>query len=146
MELSQFTDYSLRVLIYVGVREEQASVREIAEAYGISQHHLVKVVHQLAKLGYLKTMRGRHGGISMGQPPDEIRVGDVVRQVENFGMVECFPERGGYCLIDGICPLKSALGRARDAFLAELDKITVADLMRPRGALRQVLLEPETKT
>lgn len=136
MELSQFTDYSLRVLIYVGVRGEQVSVREIAESYAISQHHLVKVVHQLAKLGFLKTLRGRNGGITLGRDPGDIRVGDVVRGVEGFGLVECFPERGGDCLIDGTCLLKGALAKARKAFLAELDKLTIADLIVPRGRLQ----------
>lgn len=135
MELSQFTDYSLRVLIYVGIREEQVAVREIAEAYEISQNHLVKVVHQLAKLGFLKTLRGRNGGILLGRPPSEISVGDVVRQVENFGLVECFPEREGRCFIDGDCHLKTALIKAKAAFLAELDKVTVADLVKPRRSL-----------
>lgn len=135
MELSQFTDYSLRVLIYAGIREEQVSVREIAEAYKISQNHLVKVVHQLAKLGFLKTLRGRNGGILLGRPAGEISVGDVVRKVENFGLVECFPERGGSCFIDGECHLKTALMKAKGAFLAELDKVTVADLVVPRRSL-----------
>jgi Rrf2 family transcriptional regulator, nitric oxide-sensitive transcriptional repressor len=139
MELSQFTDYSLRVLIYVGVRGEQVSVREIAESYSISQHHLVKVVHQLAKLGFLKTLRGRNGGITLGRDPGEIRAGDVVRGVESFGLAECFPERGGGCVIDGTCLLKGALAKARGAFLAELDKLTIADLIVPRERLLEAL-------
>jgi Rrf2 family transcriptional regulator, nitric oxide-sensitive transcriptional repressor len=139
MELSQFTDYSLRVLIYVGVRDEQVSVKEIAQAYGISQHHLVKVVHQLAKLGFLKTLRGRNGGILLGREPKDIRVGEVVGQVESFGLVECLSEREGECIIDGSCRLKSTLAEAKRVFLEELDKLTLADLITPRKALLNIL-------
>jgi len=137
MELSQFTDFSLRALIYVAVKGEQASVREIAEAYGISQHHLVKVVHRLARHGYVTTTRGRGGGVNLARNPEEIGVGEVVRVMEGLGLVECFPERGGSCVIDGVCVLKHALGRAKAAFLAELDRMTLADLTAARRPLRR---------
>jgi len=140
MELSQFSDYSLRVLIFVALQgDRRSSVKEIAEVYQISPHHLMKVVHKLGALGYLLTYRGRGGGIGLGRPAKEIVVGAVVRDMEHFTLVECFAQDGGKCRISPVCRLKSALGRARDAFLEELDRYTIADLVRPKGKLIELL-------
>lgn len=142
MELTRFTDYSLRALIYVALEEEGklSSIKDIAAAYKISENHLVKVVHKLGALGYLKTFRGRGGGVSLGKDPDAIRVGDIVREMEGMGLAECFPERNGTCCLAGICNLQAALGRAASAFLAELDKVTLSDLIEPQKAVRKRLL------
>ena len=140
MELSQFTDYSLRVLIHVSLRgKELSSVKEIADAYGISRNHLVKVVHNLAKLGYLDTFRGKGGGIALGKPAEEIGVGKLVRATENLAILECFPSGKGTCCIAGICELQTIMGKALQAFMAELDKVTLADLMKRKPTLRQRL-------
>ena len=142
MELNQFTDYSLRTLIFAALRSEESelvSVKEIAAAFDISENHLVKVVHSLAKLGYLDTFRGRSGGIQLARPPAEIGVGELVRAVEPLAVVECIPPRKGTCCIKGICELQSALGRATQAFLAELDQLTLADLVKNDDELKSQL-------
>lgn len=133
MELSQFTDYSLRTLMYVAARgsETLSSIDDVAEAYGISNNHLVKVVHNLAKLGYLKTFRGRGGGIALALPPAEVRIGTLVRQTEKLALAECFEGRPGGCCLDGVCVLKHALRRAATAFLGVLDEVTLQDLVGP---------------
>lgn len=129
MELNQFTDYSLRTLIFAAVKNgELTSIGEIARSFAISEHHLVKVVHRLARLGYLETIRGRSGGIRLAAPPETISVGAVVRAVETAALVECLPPRTGECRIAGVCRLKSALVRAREAFFRELDSVTLADI------------------
>jgi len=140
MELSQFTDFSLRVLIYVGVRDgERSSVKEIAGAYGISKNHLVKVVHNLSKLGYLETFRGRGGGIALGKPAEEICIGTVVRKTEKFSLVECFSPSQSACCLTGHCGLQSVLRKATKLFLAEFDKVTLADFVTKKRGLRQRL-------
>jgi Rrf2 family transcriptional regulator, nitric oxide-sensitive transcriptional repressor len=140
MELSQFTDYSLRTLLYVGVCEgKQCSVTEIAQAFSISRNHTVKVVQNLSRLGYLETRRGRGGGIQLKLGPEAIIVGEVVRKTEHFGLVECLPPRKGHCCIAGVCELQHALRQAAAAFLAELDKHTLADVIRNKQTLRDRL-------
>jgi Rrf2 family transcriptional regulator, nitric oxide-sensitive transcriptional repressor len=140
MELSQFTDYSLRALVYVGICEgTQCSITDVAEAFSISRNHVMKVVQNLGRLGYLETRRGRGGGIQLKRPPEEIIVGDVVRKTENFGLVECLPPRKGHCCIAGVCELQNALRKAATAFLSELDKYTVADITRNKQILKHRL-------
>ncbi|MCB1100581.1 MAG: Rrf2 family transcriptional regulator [Verrucomicrobiae bacterium] len=156
MELSQFTDYALRTLIYVGMSEQHnrlsteqspppslPSVREIAEAFHISQNHLVKVVHKLAQLGYIETFRGRGGGIVLAMTPGEISVGAVVRKTENLAIVECMATNGAAnkssCCIAPACELKRVLTVARNAFLASLDACTLADLLAPHHSLVKLL-------
>lgn len=129
MRLTRYTDYSLRTLIYVGLHEPaQSSIGEIARAYGISENHLTKVVHQLGRLGLIQTIRGRGGGLRLGMPPEQIVIGQVVRQTEDdLALVECFSD--GRCAITASCRLKRALGQALAAFLAVLDGYTLADLL-----------------
>jgi Rrf2 family nitric oxide-sensitive transcriptional repressor len=134
MRLSLFTDYSLRVLMFGALKAESFSLSEIAEAYGISRNHLVKVVNHLAKLGYLETKRGRGGGIGLGMPASEIRLGLLVRRTENAPvLVECFDPKSNTCCINGACRLKGILARAASAFYDELDRHTVADLVDGPG-------------
>lgn len=136
MELNQFTDYSLRALIFVALREgEMSSIKQIASAFAISENHLVKVVHKLGKLGYLQTVRGRNGGVKLARQPEDIGVGEVVRAVESFGVAECMPPRDGVCCLAGVCALQRGLQKATQAFMAELDKLTVADLIVNRDQL-----------
>ena len=143
MELSRFTDYALRVLMYTASRDsEKVTLRELADAYRISHHHLVKIVHRLGTLGYLRNQRGRSGGILLGRPAQDIKVGEVVRHTEtHLNLVECFSVQTDACRISSVCQLKGALFEARDAFLAVLDGYTVADLVQNRrGILR--LIQP----
>jgi Rrf2 family nitric oxide-sensitive transcriptional repressor len=145
MEISQFTDYSLRVLIRAALCEagERTSAREIADGFGISHNHIVKVVHNLAKLGYLETSRGRGGGITLARPATEIGVGEIVRKTENLALVECLGSKGGCCVISPVCDLKRVFAEARNAFLAVLERYTLDDLVRSKSALRS-LLNPAT--
>jgi Rrf2 family nitric oxide-sensitive transcriptional repressor len=132
MHLTRFTDYSLRTLIYVGLQGNRLpSIAEIAKAYGISEHHLNKVVHHLGQIGLLDTVRGRRGGIRLARRPEQIGIGDVVREVEgHMAVIEC---RGTEpCAIAGVCVLEGALWEGLAAFLAVLDRYTLADLIGTR--------------
>jgi len=147
MRLSLFTDYSLRVLMFAALKGESFSLSEVAEAYGISRHHLVKVVNYLAKLGYLETRRGRGGGIALAMKPEDIRVGMVVRRTEGMPpIVECFDKDHNTCVIDGSCRLKGALAQASNAFYDTLDRHTLRDLVAGADGSRmnRVLLSPSS--
>ena len=135
MRLTTFSDYAFRVLIYLGSTPGLATIADIANAYGISENHLMKVVHQLSRLGYLETVRGKGGGMRLARPPREIRVGEVLRATEDgFDLVECMGEGESDCRIVRACVLKGALGEAIAAFLGTLDRYTLADLVRPSVA------------
>jgi Rrf2 family nitric oxide-sensitive transcriptional repressor len=144
MRLTQYTDYAIRVLMYTASRwmregeEALSSIREIAQAYGISENHLMKVVHRLAQEGLLHTQRGRNGGLRLARQPSQTRLGDVVRLIEDdMALVECFGE-GSTCPLSAKCLLADALDQARSAFLAELDRRTLADLV-PRARAREII-------
>jgi Rrf2 family nitric oxide-sensitive transcriptional repressor len=142
MKLTQFTDYSLRVLIYLGAQpDRRATVGEIAAAFGISEHHLTKVVHFLGKQSWVATVRGKGGGLTLARPADAIRIGLVVRDTEGGAVpAECFdPHAKGRCAIASTCRLSGVLAEAVQAFYAVLDRYTLADLLRNRQALTQVL-------
>jgi Rrf2 family nitric oxide-sensitive transcriptional repressor len=132
MRLTTMTDYALRLLIHVGQHPERlCTIAEVAQAYGISEAHLMKVTHQLALAGWLDTVRGKGGGMRLAQSPSEIRLGAVVRSVEpDFRLVECLSstQRGG-CTLDGRCRLTGIFEGALQAFLAHLDGHTLADLI-----------------
>jgi Rrf2 family nitric oxide-sensitive transcriptional repressor len=134
MRLTQFSDYSLRALMFISLRDgENSSIAEIARAYAISEHHLTKVIHRLGQLGLVKTTRGRNGGLRLGRRPEEISLGQVVRQTEeDLAIAECFGR--GCCAIAGVCELQRVLNEALQAFLFVLDRHTLADLIRPQGA------------
>jgi Rrf2 family nitric oxide-sensitive transcriptional repressor len=140
MQLTRYTDYSLRVLIYLAADpERRATIDEIARGYDVSKAHLMKVVHQLGLRGWVTTVRGRGGGLELGRPPEEIRIGDVVRSTEeSMALAECFDPSTSACAIEPRCRLRSALGEALAAFLAVLDGYTLADLVAGR---RKPLLE-----
>lgn len=145
MQLSLHADYALRVLIYVGARpDEIVSTEQISSAYGISKHHLVRVVQTLSERGYLQVTPGRGGGICLARDPGTIRLGDVVRHAEpNLRLVECFDKATNTCPIVSVCGLKGYLHQALQAFLAELDRHTLADLFsgNQRDTLSQVLFQ-----
>jgi Rrf2 family nitric oxide-sensitive transcriptional repressor len=142
MRLTSYTDYSLRILIYLGLcgPEELSTIEQISGAYGISANHLMKVVNRLGKLGYVETVRGRGGGLRLGLPPVEINIGQVVRQMEpDLAMVECFDREKGRCAIKPACRLKSVLEKALDGFLDVLDDYTLADLLINPAPLRELV-------
>lgn len=148
MKLTLLTDYALRVLMYVATKEEGLStIHEIADAFDISQAHLMKVVHRLGQQHYLENVRGKNGGIRLGMRPEIITVGAVVRAIEeDLAVIGCLGS-ADFCRIQGICVLKGALREATRAFLAVLDNYTLADLMAPRTKLAQTLgvtLHPAT--
>jgi Rrf2 family nitric oxide-sensitive transcriptional repressor len=142
MKLTTFTDYSLRVLIYLAAdTTRRATIAEIATSYGISEHHLVKVVHFLGKRGWIETVRGKGGGILLAMPPAQLNVGRLVRDTEGVAQpAECFSEDGGRCLITAPCRLKGVLAEAVKAFYAVLDRYTLEDIARNRAALGRVLM------
>jgi Rrf2 family nitric oxide-sensitive transcriptional repressor len=135
LQLTRYTDYSLRVLIYLALEPERlVTIEEIARSYDISRAHLMKVVHQLGLRGYVETLRGRRGGLRLARPPQTIGVGAVVRESEeSLALVECF-EAGSDCAIEPACGLRGALHEALEAFLAVLDRYTLADLVARRRA------------
>lgn len=140
MQLTQYTDYALRTLIYLAICDDNATITEIAERYRISRNHLVKVVHNLGKLGYITTTRGRQGGLRLAYPPSEINMGEVVRRTEpNFHLVECFDASRNQCVITPACRLMGVLGEAFDAFLQVLDQYTLEDMAANREPLRRLL-------
>lgn len=141
MQLTLYTDYSLRVLIYLGLRRDRlATVSEIAESYGISRNHLVKVVHNLACLNFILTTRGKGGGLSLARAPELINVGDVVRHTEvNFNIVECFDADNQSCPISAVCRLQGMLGDAARSFLSVLDGYTLADVLKNERKLKVAL-------
>ena len=141
MQLTLYTDYSLRVLMYLGLKPQRiATITEIAESYGISRNHLVKVVHNLATQGFVTTTRGRGGGMTLARPPRKINIGDVVRHTEvNFDLVECFDKVNNTCPIAPACILKGALYEARKAFMAVLDRYTLEDVVENGDWLKKTL-------
>ncbi len=139
MRLTTFSDYSLRVLVYLGVREGAlATVGDIAAAYGISANHLMKVVHLLGRHGYVETLRGKGGGLRLAREPGRINLGELVRRTEEKRLVECFDGRST-CRIESACALRGILGEALESFFAVLDRHTLVDLLRPQRRLAKVL-------
>src|SRR5438094_7885093 len=134
MQLTTYTDYSLRVLMYLAIhRAELATIEEIAEAYAISRGHLMKVVHRLGLAGYVETVRCRCGGLRLARQPEQIRVGEVVRRTEdNMVLVECFDPKESRCRIEPACGLRLALKNALESFFRTLDGYTLADLVGAR--------------
>lgn len=137
MQLTRFTDYSLRVLMYLAYKGETLStIAEVSTSHAISESHLTKVVHQLGKLGYVTTLRGKGGGIRLARPPQEINLGEVVRATEESpSIMECLsPGYGEGCRIFNVCRLKHVLRDAESAFFRHLEGYTIADLVPPAPA------------
>ncbi len=136
MRLTLRTDYALRTLIYAGAKGDRLStIAEIANNFGVSKTHLMKVVNRLEQQGYIDTVRGKGGGVRLRRPPAEIRVGAVVRDTEeDLAVMGCLAETG-FCRIEGCCVLRRALREATRAFLQTLDAYTLADLLAPGARL-----------
>jgi Rrf2 family transcriptional regulator, nitric oxide-sensitive transcriptional repressor len=141
MKLTAFTDYSLRVLIYLAAEPgRRATIAQIATAFGVSENHLVKVAHFLGKQGWLANVRGKGGGLELAMPPELIVIGGVVRQTEGRDVpAECFAEEGSHCAIVRICRLRDVLAEAVQGFYAVLDRYTLADLVHNRASIAKLL-------
>lgn len=136
------TDYALRVLMQLAVAEERTTIDAIADAYGISRNHVMKVVQKLSALGYLDSRRGRHGGLQLARPAAAINIGTLVREMEETRQfVECFDAAANSCVVTPVCGLRHALAGAVEQFLAHLDRFTLADLVARRAGFREILLE-----
>jgi len=138
VRLTVYTDYSLRVLLYLGVRGQDhlATIQEIADTYQISKNHLMKVTYDLGKNGFIETIRGRGGGIRLAVAPEEVNIGQVVRKTEeDFHIVECFDPESNLCKISPECRLKYALNEALQAYFKVLDSYTLADVLVSKNAL-----------
>lgn len=145
MRLTVYTDYSLRMLMFLAVKHDGlATIGEIAASYDISRNHLMKIAHQLGVAGYVETVRGRSGGLRLAKPAAAIGLGDVVRHAEpDMALVPCFKPVDAPCAITPCCVLRRALERAGAAFIDVLDGYSLADLVKPRTRLRHLLsIEP----
>ncbi|HTJ95044.1 MAG TPA: Rrf2 family transcriptional regulator [Pararobbsia sp.] len=151
MRLTDYTDYSLRVLMYLTVRRDRlATIQEIADAYGVSKNHLMKIAQRLGELGWIETVRGRKGGLRLAPDSASLTIGRIVRETESdFELVSCFSQHAASdlttaaddksCVIEPSCQLRHVFVRARDAFLRELDGHTLAQISEPAGALTTLL-------
>jgi len=135
MRLTNFADFGLRALILLADKPgETRSSAEIADHFGLSRHHMAKVLQELTAAGYLVGIRGAKGGVRLARDPREIRIGDVVRTLDDQPLVECFAAEGSDCALLPRCKLKGMLGRAQQGFLRELDRYTLDDCLdRPRS-------------
>lgn len=142
MQLTLFTDYGLRTLMYLAARPDSvASVKEVAEHYGISRNHLVKVVHRLATIGIIESSKGKGGGIKLAGDARHMKLGDIVRQMENLDIVECFDRETNTCRITENCRLKHFLFDASRAFIDSLNRHSLADTVKG-GALASFMNAP----
>ncbi|MBS3803252.1 MAG: Rrf2 family transcriptional regulator [Oleiphilaceae bacterium] len=141
MHITRYTDYSVRVLMYLAVRPDSLStMQEIADSYNISRNHLMKVVHQLNRKGYVKTVRGKNGGLRLNMVPSQINIGVLVRETEHdLQLVECF-ESDRNCVISPVCGLKNLFSEALEAFLVALDQHTLEDLVPEHSKAQLVRL------
>jgi len=143
MQISRYTDYALRILIYLALQpEKRVRLHDIADAYGISYNHLVKVVGALHECHLVDPKRGRKGGLMLGKEPVDINVGYVVREFEaNMNLLECFDAATNRCPIAPVCPATGVFFEARKAFMAVLDRYTVADVVAGNGNGIRMLLK-----
>lgn len=150
MRLTDYTDYTLRTLMYLGLnRDRLVTIQDIADVYSVSKNHLMKIVHQLGIAGYVETIRGRSGGLRLKMEPQDINLGDVVRGTEpDFRMVECFDQSSNECILAPACELHDVLRRATSAYLQVLNGVTLADLLKNSNQLRKftkVEIYPKSK-
>jgi Rrf2 family transcriptional regulator, nitric oxide-sensitive transcriptional repressor len=142
MQLKKYTDYSLRVLIFVGLKskDDLASIKEISDVYNISHNHLGKIVHSLAKLELIESIRGRNGGIRLAKEADQINIGKLIRVLESdFTLLECFDKGTNHCVISPGCTLKHVLNKALHAFYRVLDDVTLKDLIENEEELLHLM-------
>ncbi|ABG15866.1 transcriptional repressor NsrR [Yersinia pseudotuberculosis] len=139
VQLTSFTDYGLRALIYMASLPDgqMTSISQVTEVYGVSRNHMVKIINQLSRVGLVTAVRGKNGGIRLGKPADQILIGDVVRQMEPLTLVNCSSD---FCHITPACRLKQVLNQAVQSFLKELDNYTLADMVKDNSPLYKLLL------
>ncbi|WP_096436266.1 RrF2 family transcriptional regulator [Alteribacter populi] len=141
MQLTTYTDYSLRLLLYLAVqpKEELSSVKKVADIYNISYNHLTKITYQLGKMGVLETVKGRNGGIRLAKAPEDINIGEIVKMTEDTsGYVECFNEETNMCVLSPACRLKGVLKEAINAYMSVLKQYTLKDLTNNEDILKQL--------
>jgi Rrf2 family nitric oxide-sensitive transcriptional repressor len=132
MRLTKYSDFALRTLIYVATAERRCTIDEIAQSYAIPKNHLVKVVNQLATLGFVRSVRGKGGGLELAYEPSSINLGDVVRATEqSFDLVECFSTEN-QCVLTPSCKLAAIFTEALDQFLQVIDEYTLEDVLAPK--------------
>ncbi len=139
MHLTTYSDYSLRVLIFLATKNNQdlSNIQEIAETYDISKNHLMKIIHHLGKLGYIETIRGRNGGIRLAKSPSEINLGEIIRHTEeNFFIVECFEKHNNKCVMTPVCSLKHIFRTALEQFLLVLDQYTLDSIVHENPLMK----------
>ena len=141
MRLTIYTDYALRLMMYLAVKDDElATIAEIADSYGISKAHLMKVAHQLGVAGYIETVRGRQGGLRLAKPAKAIGLGEIVRHTEpDMAIIACLKPIDAPCVLKRCCVLRGALEEAGLAFVKVLDSYTLSDLVQPRTRLRSLL-------
>ncbi|MCX7125141.1 MAG: Rrf2 family transcriptional regulator [Gammaproteobacteria bacterium] len=139
MQLTQFTDYSLRALIYIAAKKEMCTVSDIAKAYDISQHHLTKIIHNLSQLGMIKTTRGKNGGVILAKNAFQLNLKKIVLQLESdFDLVPCFNAKKNCCIAPA-CRLKGILADAQKAFLAVLEQFTLENILENEQEIQYLL-------
>ena len=141
MRLTAYTNFALRTLMFCALHPGQTvRVQDVSDAYGISRAHLLKAARQLGQLGYLENLRGRTGGVRLARRPEDIVIGDVVRHTEgDMELVECFNAQTNTCPLIGVCRLSRLFGSALAAFMAELDRVTLADMVQDGDVLLSAL-------
>lgn len=140
MHLTRQADYTMRLLIHLAVQPDgTTTIQEIAEHFGISRNHLMKVANHATRAGYVEGLRGRSGGLKLARKPKEINIGQVLRSIEDWTVVECFHRSSNQCRIAGICGLQTVLKEALHAFLSVLDRYSLADVVRQKPMLIQML-------
>lgn len=139
MQLTSFTDYGLRALIYMASLpdDRMTNISQVTEVYGVSRNHMVKIINQLSRAGLVTAVRGKNGGIKLGKPANTIYIGDVVRELEPLTLVNCAAE---FCHITPACRLKQVLQTAVEHFLDELNQFTLADMVKDNSTLYKLLL------
>ena len=135
MQLTSYTDYSLRALLYIAKTQDRlVTVSEISEHYGVSRNHMVKVIHNLGTLGFVKTVRGKSGGVRLAQSPEDILISDVVKETEpHMNIQECFDRESNTCPLIDDCRLMGVLYQARASFMGVLAKYTLADMLKSKS-------------
>jgi Rrf2 family nitric oxide-sensitive transcriptional repressor len=140
MQLTLYTDYSLRTLIFLAASQRAATIAEIAERFDVSRNHLSKVANNLVHLGYINSMQGKGGGLVLAQQPNQINIGEVIRKVEpNFNLVECFDPDHDTCPVTPVCSLKRVLSEANVAFFDVLDRYTLEDMLVDGDVMLELL-------
>jgi Rrf2 family nitric oxide-sensitive transcriptional repressor len=141
MQLTLFTDYALRMLMYLGLAGDRlVPIAEVAEKFDVSSHYMLKVAQELARLGYIDAIRGRNGGVRLAREPARINLGDLVRKTEpEASVLDCVGNDHVDCAIVGACRLRRVFRDAQAAFHGVLDRYTLADVLGPRRELRQLL-------